>query len=795
MSMPAETLAGDWLPDGRLLTITRPGQVTLVDPVAATSTVVLTMNDVGTRGNRGAPDLELHPDFENNAQFFVYHLTAAEPAALKIVRFTLDENSSTNTANSIQQVWENPGPDHSQDFHIGGSLDISGDGKLLLTIGDGLISAQAATLDNVFGKVIRLNLDGSPASDNPWFNDGDGDTLADIWAYGLRNPFRAHVDPVTGIHWVADVGGNVASEAYEEVNQIVEGGNYGWPACEGPLVKQGAQQGADCPAGVAGPWHYYDHFDVGRSITGGEVYRGTAMPVEMRGSYIFTDYIKDVMTWVEVNVDGSAGTVNEIDMIASSRPVWVSVGPDGWIYYLRYHPTGGPIYELRRLRYTGVVDQPPVVNSISAIPEVAMLGEAIAFLADVEDPDLDPISYEWDFGDGSSSTDAAPSHNYGAPGPYSVSLTITANGAQATSAPLNVFVVPSECNGLTPTIDLNVTPGAVATGGADVILGTPGADVISGLGGGDTICGLGGDDTIAGNGGDDTILGGDGADTIYGGPDADTIRGGAGDDIIQGNGGVDVLNGDAGEDTLSGNDGDDTLNGGPDNDTLYGVAGVDTINGDGGADTILGGLDDDIINGGDGDDLISGNAGADIINGDADNDTLYGSTEGDTINGGPGLDIILGGTGDDVIDGGPDRDLISGNENDDTINGGAGNDDIFGVDGADTLNGDGGIDLILGGNGDDIINGGTENDLLSGNANNDTIDGGDGDDEIYGVTGDDILTGGAGLDIILGGPNDDTINSDGDSEVDQVSGNAGVDTCNADTGPGVIDAVFQCELP
>ncbi|MDW3176481.1 MAG: lamin tail domain-containing protein [Acidimicrobiia bacterium] len=316
----------------------------------------------------------------------------------------------------------------------------------------------------------------------------------------------------------------------------------------------------------------------------------------------------------------------------------------------------------------------------------------------------------------------------------------TSGAAGGTPGAENVFVVPSECNGLTPTIDLNVTPGAVATGGADVILGTPGADVISGLGGGDTICGLGGDDTIAGNGGDDTILGGDGADTIYGGPDADTIRGGAGDDIIQGNGGVDVLDGDAGEDTLSGNDGDDTLNGGPDNDTLYGVAGVDTINGDGGADTILGGLDDDIINGGDGDDLISGNAGADTINGDGDNDTLYGSTEGDTINGGPGLDIILGGTGDDELNGGDDRDLISGNEDNDTIDGGAGNDDLFGV------------------------------------------------------TGNDTLTGGAGLDIILGGPNDDLIEAI-DGEVDQVSGNAGVDTCNADTGPGVIDAVFQCELP
>ncbi|MDW3176480.1 MAG: sulfatase-like hydrolase/transferase [Acidimicrobiia bacterium] len=333
------------------------------------------------------------------------------------------------------------------------------------------------------------------------------------------------------------------------------------------------------------------------------------------------------------------------------------------------------------------------------------------------------------------------------------------------------------CNELPVTIDLNVTPGATATAGDDVILGTPLADSIAGLGGNDTICGMGGDDTI------------------FGGADNDTILGGAGNDILQGNGGADVLNGDAGEDTLAGNDGDDTLNGGADNDTLYGVAGADTINGDGGADTILGGVNDDIINGGDGDDLISGNAGADTINGDADNDTLYGSTEGDTINGGPGLDIILGGRGNDIIDGGADRDLISGNEDNDTINGGGGDDDLFGVDGADTINGDGGVDLILGGNGADILNGGSEGDLISGNAGADTIDGGDGNDEIYGVNGDDILTGGAGLDIILGGADNDTINSVGDGDIDQVSGQGGTDTCNVDVGPVVFDNAFLCELP
>ncbi|MDW3175878.1 MAG: calcium-binding protein [Acidimicrobiia bacterium] len=295
------------------------------------------------------------------------------------------------------------------------------------------------------------------------------------------------------------------------------------------------------------------------------------------------------------------------------------------------------------------------------------------------------------------------------------------------------------CDGQLVTVDLE--GGDEPTSGADVILGTPGADVILGLGGDDVICGVGGDDTIAGQAGKDIIFGGAGTDTIYGGSDDDTIFGGLGNDIIQGNDGVDELSGEAGDDVLSGNDGDDRLSGGDHNDTLYGAAGIDVIRGDAGQDTILGGSHDDVISGGMDDDLISGNAGGDTIRGDAGADTLYGSTEDDHIDGGGGMDLILGGSGGDTIFGGSEDDLIGGN---------------FGAD---------------------------------------VIDGGDGDDEIYGSSGNDSLTGGDGIDIILGGPDHDIIYSIGDGSSDQVSGNGGSDSCNADAGPVIFDNVFLCEIP
>ncbi|MDW3179915.1 MAG: hypothetical protein R8J94_21165 [Acidimicrobiia bacterium] len=517
---------------------------------------------------------------------------------------------------------------------------------------------------------------------------------------------------------------------------------------------------------------FTDYYTIGAAdVTGGFIfYGGSAIPISMS-------------TW--------PATASTITLRFQSN---LSAGSDAWLAALTVRsiqaPTGGQ------------TNQPPTANAGTdqSIVDTDGSGDQPVTLdgSGSFDPDGSITSYTWrngpiTIGSTASITATLPV------GTHTLTLAATDNLGATDFDSVVVTVLPGDptlfCHGLEVTIDLNNGGDGLGTPGDDVMLGTPEADVISGGGGDDTICGGGGDDTIAGNAGDDTIFGDAGVDTIYGGDDNDTISGGADGDIIQGNGGVDVLNGDAGDDVLSGNAGDDKLNGGADNDTLYGVAGVDTINGDAGQDTILGGLDGDIINGGPDNDLISGNAGADTINGDDGDDTLYGSTEGDTINGGVGLDIILGGTGNDTLNGGPDRDLISGNENDDTINGGSGNDDLFGVDGDDIINGDGGTDLILGGNDADTIDGGTEADLISGNAGADVIDGGDGDDEIYGVTGNDTLTGGLGADIILGGPNDDIINSNGDNTVDQVSGNAGTDTCNTDNGPAILDNVFLCELP
>jgi glucose/arabinose dehydrogenase len=158
-------------------------------------------------------------------------------------------------------------------------------------------------LDALLGKILRIDVTGDTytiPSDNPLIGAGRGE----IWAYGLRNPWRITFDRETGDLWAGDVGQN----EWEEVNQIVRGGNYGWNVTEGPDCF-GAD---DCDTGgLIFPRAYYGG-DEGCSITGGYVYRGTAMP-ELRGWYVYGDYCTGRVS----AVDTSSETSNPVLLIAS----------------------------------------------------------------------------------------------------------------------------------------------------------------------------------------------------------------------------------------------------------------------------------------------------------------------------------------------------------------------------------------------------------------------------------------------------------------------------------------------
>ena len=433
------SVSADFLPDGRLLTVTTAGNVYLVNPATSASSLLFTLPGVLSSGEAGLLDIAVDPGFATNSRFYTYS-SELSSRRLRVDRFTLAASGSATLA-SRTPVWINPGPAmNSNDYHIGGSLNFGPDGMLYLSTGENLVGGNSQLLTNVFGKVLRFAPDGTVPTDNPFY-DGSGSNIDEIYAYGIRNGFRSSFDRATGDYWMGDVGGNNAPTAYEEVDLIQRGANYGWPVCEGPLGQP--KNGVDCPSGITGPLYSYSHDAaagccLNRSITGGEVYRGTAYPSSFVGTYVYADYATRTFHWLTRT--GSTATSGQLmkPTLANGTPVWIGVSPvDGAIYWMHYGFGDG---QLRRLRYTGTLTHPPTITRATATPTAGPAPLSVAFDGAAADLDGDTVSYRWDFGDGTSATTPNPTRVYTAPGAYTAQLTVTANGDTITSAPIPIQV-------------------------------------------------------------------------------------------------------------------------------------------------------------------------------------------------------------------------------------------------------------------------------------------------------------------------------------------------------------------
>jgi glucose/arabinose dehydrogenase len=171
--------------------------------------------------------------------------------------------------------------------HNGGSIEFGSDGMLYVALGDGGAAgdpnANAQNRDVLLGKILRLDVSGDAYTvpdDNP-FASGGG--RGEVWAFGLRNPWRMTFDAETGDLWAGDVG----QGAWEEVNLITKGGNYGWDVMEGPACFDADE--CDNEGMIQPRAQYGTHDDNGCAITGGYVYRGASMP-ELDGWYVYGDF-------------------------------------------------------------------------------------------------------------------------------------------------------------------------------------------------------------------------------------------------------------------------------------------------------------------------------------------------------------------------------------------------------------------------------------------------------------------------------------------------------------------------
>ena len=251
---------------------------------------------VGYGGERGLLSIAFHPQYATNGYFFVYHNKA--DGSINLTRYHVSSNPNVADPASAQLIMTIPHPTNTN--HNGGKLNFGKDGNLYFATGDGGGSgdvpnnAQTGTVN--LGKMIRINVDnfstppyyGIPV-DNPFLTDN---TVNDeIYALGLRNPYRWSFDRRTGDMWIADVG----QDAWEEVNvrtpANMSGVNYGWRCYEGTHTYNTSLCGSTPAANKVMPIFEYPHDNTtgGFSITGGFVYRGN-IP-ELDGYYICNDYL------------------------------------------------------------------------------------------------------------------------------------------------------------------------------------------------------------------------------------------------------------------------------------------------------------------------------------------------------------------------------------------------------------------------------------------------------------------------------------------------------------------------
>jgi glucose/arabinose dehydrogenase len=239
---------------------------------------------------QGLLGLAFHPKYKSNGEFFVFYSLRTPKLTNVVSRFRVSKDDPDRAdSESEEEILRIKRPFWN---HDGGTICFGPDGYLYVALGDGGAAndpnKNGQNLKSLLAKVLRIDVDrrddgkkyGIP-KDNPFVDAADA--APETWAYGLRNVWRMAFDRKTGRLWAADVGQNL----YEEINIIEKGGNYGWSVREG-LHPFGAA-GVGPRKNLIDPiWEY--HHDIGKSITGGVVYRGKRLP-EIEGHYLYGDYI------------------------------------------------------------------------------------------------------------------------------------------------------------------------------------------------------------------------------------------------------------------------------------------------------------------------------------------------------------------------------------------------------------------------------------------------------------------------------------------------------------------------
>src|SRR5690349_15158986 len=523
------------LPDRSVLHTARNG--VLRRSTAAGVTNVIGTLQVYSHDEEGLQGVGVDPGFSSNR--FIY-LSYAPPLSTpggdapatgtdfsawngvnRLARFTLNADFSLNMSSQVTvlEIATNRG----MCCHVGGDIDFDAAGNLYLSTGDDsnpfdsggytpideradrnpVFDAQrsAGNTNDLRGKVLRIKVNPDGTYSIPpgnLFAPGTARTRPEIYAMGLRNPFRLSVDKPTGALYVADYGPDAGTTSATrgpagqvEFNRITSPGNYGWPYCTGSNTTNETYVDYTFPSGPSGnrfncaapvnnsprntgltnlpaarpAWIKYDDcslaaFGCGsESPMGGAVYRYDAtnpssikFPAALDGHYFATEFGRRWIKTIDLNADGSAGQISDFPW-RGTQVMDSAFGPDGALYVLDYGTgwgSGDASSALYRIEYNPAGNQAPVAraaaNRTSGTAPLAVTFSS----AGSSDPEGGALSYAWNFGDGGTSTAANPSHTYAANGQYTATLTVTDPAGRSGNASVIISV-----GNTAPTVTLN----------------------------------------------------------------------------------------------------------------------------------------------------------------------------------------------------------------------------------------------------------------------------------------------------------------------------------------------------
>ncbi len=399
---------------------------------------------VDTVDVEGIHSIAIDPEYMQNSHVWVFYLVQQpDPSFSRLSRFTNVNDTLVNEEVILE------GPLKMTRTHPGGCIAFDSQNRIFLGFGDDAQgSATSQDPFDLHGTLLRINRDGTPAAGNPFLDGVAADPR--VYAYGLRQPFSCAMEPGLQDLFIGDVG-NIF---WEEIDIAVAGANYGWALTEGPV-----------PPGVPGvtyPIYSYDHPTDNAAVVMGDFVEPGEFNPDYEGNLFFADASRSQILRMELDENQNPVEV-EVWADDANVPVALSFGPDGALYYAARHG-GSEGRAIKRIEYVGGANRQPTARA-AALPDSGPAPLAVTLDgAASADPDDDPLTHDWDLGDGGSDTGEVVVHNY-PQGVFDVVLTVDdGQGLTDNAPPLRIV-----SGNIRPTVGVTSPPSGLTYNAGDTI--------------------------------------------------------------------------------------------------------------------------------------------------------------------------------------------------------------------------------------------------------------------------------------------------------------------------------------